>query len=128
MLPVGSSRPGEWLNAKKSSDGAIQAAGQTEPGAARLASAADSSEDEALNTLQRKRRSQPGAKVSSTPAQVPAEEKMPQPRGRPRKERPFEVRTFALMLDCASLTFHLCPFLRITLVVLSWWQTSFYSV
>ena len=80
------SRPGQWLNAKQSLN-------ETGNEATSRVEQPDSSEDEANNTLQRKRKvnaNTAGPQTSTAQKQQP--NKTPRPRGRPRKEKPFEVR------------------------------------
>ena len=77
------------MNAKKSLEGSAQETNQIDSIVSRL-EAPNSSEDEAVNTLRRQKRIANVNEKNLTTSQT-HEKKSPRPRGRPRKERPFEV-------------------------------------
>ena len=77
------------MNAKKSLEGSAQEPNQRDSVDSRL-EAPNSSEDEAINTLRREKRIANINEKNPTTSQT-HEKKSPRPRGRPRKERPFEV-------------------------------------
>ena len=82
-----------WLNAKKSFDDISQKV-LADSSASRL-EVTKSPEDDAVDTLQRKKRGDSVNERNLKSSDVNRE--LPRPRGRPRKERPFEVSILYLV-------------------------------